>query len=336
MALVHDTTGHTSRFRDVMPMDGHGGDGLRVAVLGEPNGWHVGRLLTAISRRGHRGTAVRWAELSAEVRSASSHVGYAGGGAWTEQFLPPAIDAADVVVVRGMPGGGMEEIIFRMDLLGRLAARGTAVINSPRGLEIAIDKYLALTRIAAAGLPVPRTIVAQDPHAIHQAWQSLGGDCVTKPLFGSRGRGLARIKDRESLAPLVDAAAHAGPPGAVTYLQEFVPHSGWDVRILIVGTDAFAIRRHAAVHEWRTNVSLGGRPEPFTPPADWVDLAFAASRAVETEIAGVDLLPARDGRILVLEVNGVPGWRGLEAATGIAVAEHVVRHLERRLTQAKG
>jgi ribosomal protein S6--L-glutamate ligase len=311
-------------------MGRHAGGGLRVAVVGEPTGWHVGRLLAALAARGHQATAVRWAELSAEVRTARHAENSVSGPLTAERFLPPAIESADLVVVRGMPGGGLEEVIFRMDLLGRLATRGTPVVNSPRSLEIAIDKYLALARMATAGLPVPRTIVAQHPAAIREAWQSLGGNCVAKPMFGSRGRGLARITDAGSLAPLIDAAAAAESAGAVAYLQEFVPHDGWDVRILLVGNESFAIRRFAASNEWRTNVSLGGRPEAFSPPADWVDLARSASRAVETEIAGVDILPASDGRVLVLEVNAVPGWRGLEAATGIPVAAAVVRHLESR------
>ena len=323
-------------------MDGHTGDALRVAVVGEPAGWHVGRLVAALTARGHLATVVRWCELAAEVcsgvcsgiysgiNSGQSPRGAGDGTTSAERFLPPAIEAADIVVVRGMPGGGLEEVIFRMDLLGRLAARGTPVVNSPRGLEIAIDKYLSLARMATAGLPVPRTLVAQHPAAIHEAWRSLGCDCVAKPLFGSRGRGLIRITDQESLAPLIDAATAAESAGAVAYLQEFVPHDGWDVRILLVGNESFAIRRFAAGDDWRTNVSLGGRPEAFSPPADWVDLARAASQAVETEIAGVDLLPARDGRVLVLEVNAVPGWRGLEAATGTPVADAVVRHLENR------
>jgi RimK family alpha-L-glutamate ligase len=312
------------------PMGSHAGGGLRVAVVGEPSGWHVSRLLAALAARGHLATAVRWSELAAEVRTAQPAGSSAAGGLTAERFLPTAIEAADIVVVRGMPGGGLEEVIFRMDLLGRLAARGTPVVNSPRGLEIAIDKYLSLARMAAAGLPVPRTMVAQHPAAIQEAWRSLGGDCVAKPLFGSRGRGLARITDQESLTPLIDAAAAAESAGAVAYLQEFVPHDGWDVRILLVGNESFAIRRFAAGDEWRTNVSLGGRPEAFSPPADWVDLARAASQAVETEIAGVDLLPALDGRVFILEVNAVPGWRGLEAATGTPVADTVVRHLESR------
>ena len=326
----------------MMPLDRHAGAVLRVAVVGEPTGWHVGRLLAALTARGHQGTVVRWTDLVAEVRSeARSEVrsefcsrqsprGAGNGTTSVERFLPPAIDAADLVVVRGMPGGGLEEVVFRMDLLGRLAARGTPVVNSPRGLEIAIDKYLSLARMAAAGLSVPRTMVAQSPDAIRAAWHALGRDCVAKPIFGSRGRGIARITDEASLETLIDAVTAAPPAGSVAYLQEFLPHDGWDVRILLVGKDAFAMRRFAVDGEWRTNVSLGGRPEAFSPPADWVELARAAARAVETEIAGVDLLPARDGRVVVLEVNAVPGWQGLEAATGIPVADAIVRHLECR------
>ena len=306
---------------------GRSGGGLRVAVLGEPTGWHVGRLIDALERRGHHATAVRWTDLAAEVRTAAPT---ADGSPNTDRFLPSAVATADLVVVRGMPGGGLEEVVFRMDLLGRLAARGTPVVNSPRGLEIAIDKYLALARIAAAGLAVPRTLVVQSPAAIEDAWRALGGDCVVKPLFGSRGRGIDRLTGPADVAALAARVAAGPPAGTVAYLQEFVPHDGWDVRILVVGDTCFAVRRFAVPGEWRTNVSLGGRPEAFEPPRAWLDLARAAAGAVSTEVAGVDLLPASDGRTLVLEVNGVPGWRGLEAATGVPVADAVVRHLESR------
>jgi ribosomal protein S6--L-glutamate ligase len=300
--------------------------GLRVAILGDPAGWHVGRLRRALTARGHHEIVVRWAELAAEVGTATPPPAAAGG----ERFQPGAVDAADVVLVRSMPGGGLEEVIFRMDLLGRLAARGTPVVNAPRALEIAIDKYLSLTRLAAAGLPVPRTIVAQDPATIRAAWESFCGDCITKPLFGSQGRGLLRLADRSAIDAVIAAVTDRGPEGASTYLQEFVPHQGWDVRVLVIGNRSISIRRVAAGGDWRTNVSCGGRPEAFDAPAEWVDLANRAAEAVGAEVAGVDLLPAQDGRLLVLEVNAVPGWRGLESATGVDVGDAVIRHLENR------
>ena len=312
-------------------MRGDTASGLHVAVLGDPAGWHVGRLMAAIAARGHTGTVVRWAELCAEVRTVAES---SADATERECFLPAAVEAADAVLVRSMPLGGLEEVIFRMDLLGRLSARGTPVINEPRGLEIAIDKYLSLARLAAAGLPVPRTVVAQAPEAIEAAWRSFPGGCIAKPLFGSQGRGLVRISDRRALDPLLAAAAARGPEGAATYLQEFVPHPGWDVRVLVVGSRTFTIRRVAINDDWRTNISLGGRPEAFTAPAEWVDLANKAARVVGTEIAGVDLLPTLDGRILVLEVNAVPGWRGLESATGVNIGETVISHVETRTKSA--
>jgi ribosomal protein S6--L-glutamate ligase len=113
----------------------------------------------------------------------------------------------------------------------------------------------------------------------------------------------------------------------VFYLQEFVPHAGWDVRVLVVGERLFAMRRHAAPGEWRTNLALGGRAEPLALPEDWEDLARRAAAAVGAPLAGVDLLPGRDGRVVVLEVNAVPGWRGLESVAGPEVGKAVIDHV---------
>ncbi|HWB43532.1 MAG TPA: hypothetical protein VG500_19890, partial [Gemmatimonadales bacterium] len=81
---------------------------------------------------------------------------------------------------------------------------------------------------------------------------------------------------------------------------------------------------------WRTNISRGGEARPARLPAEWAGLAVRAAAAVGAEYAGVDLLPAKDGSINVLEVNGIPGWEGLQKATGLDVAGALVDHLARR------
>jgi len=286
----------------------------RACILGEETGWHARRLVAALADRGCEATIVSWQALATGIEPTG------------ERFAPPAFTAADLVVVRGMPGAGpaearLEEVIFRMDVLGRLAARGTPVINPPRALEIAIDKYLSLAILAAAGLPVPRTVVVQDAAAAEQAWEELGGDCVAKPLFGSRGRGIYRCRSAATVAASVAAN------GGVAYLQEFLPHAGWDVRVLVVGEEAVGIRREAAAGEWITNLARGGRGLPLELPPAWADLARLAARAVGASLAGVDLVPLEDGRVLVLEVNAVPGWRGLEATVGRDISHVVADHL---------
>jgi ribosomal protein S6--L-glutamate ligase len=215
----------------------------------------------------------------------------------------------------------LEEVIFRMDVLGRLAVGGTPVVNPPRALEIAIDKYLSLALLAAAGLPVPRTRVVQDDAEAVRAWEAFGGHCIAKPLFGSRGRGIVRCTTAERVAEVV--AAETG----VTYLQEFVPHDGWDIRVLVVGDRVIAMRRDAPAGQWVTNLARGGKANRYDLPSDMEDMARRAAAAVGASFAGVDLLPASDGRVLVLEVNAVPGWRGIESVVGetvgFAVADHV-------------
>ncbi len=286
----------------------------RACILGEPTGWHAMRLEDLLSRRGFSPTIVTWQSLTAAVATAG------------ESFGPSEFAAADVVAVRGMPGTSpsvsrLEEVIFRMDVLGRLAASGTPVVNPPRALEIAIDKYVALAVLADAGLPVPRTVVVQNAAEAERTWEALGGDCVAKPLFGSRGRGIVRCTSAEAVASAVAFGS------GVTYLQEFVPHGGWDVRALVIGERVFGMRREAAPGQWVTNLARGGSARALVLTPSHEDIARRAAAAVGASLAGVDLLPATDGRLLVLEVNAVPGWRGIETVVGngvgAAVADHV-------------
>jgi len=285
----------------------------QVCLVGGAGGWHARRLAAVLAARGLATESVAWDDLAATVEAGRVAV------------RPEALARADLVVARSMPGSAsqqarLEEVIFRMDLLGQVAAAGTPVINPPRSLEVAIDKYLTLARLAAAGLPVPRTRVAQTAAAAEQLRNELGGSFVLKPLFGSGGKGLVRLEPGQSI-PAEQV------PGGVIYLQEFVSHPGWDVRVLVVGGRLFAIRRRAAAGEWRTNLALGGQAEPFKLPADWGDLARRVATAVGGSLVGVDLLPAEDGRLFVLEANAVPAWRGVEATLGEQVSEAIANHL---------
>jgi len=57
---------------------------------------------------------------------------------------------AECVLVRTMPPGSLEQVVFRMDLLHRLQARGVRVINPASSIETCVDKYLATAKLHAA------------------------------------------------------------------------------------------------------------------------------------------------------------------------------------------
>jgi ribosomal protein S6--L-glutamate ligase len=229
----------------------------------------------------------------------------------------------DGVLVRMMPPGSLEQVVFRMDALQRLAAAGVPVVNPPRAIEAAVDKYLTLALLGQAGLPVPATWTGQTAAAALSAFEELGGDIIVKPLFGSEGRGLIRVSDRELAWRTFHALERIQ---AVLYLQQVVRHPGFDLRIFVLdGAVLGAMRRYAPASDWRTNVSLGGRAEPCRLSAEEERLAIGAARAVGAIVAGVDLIPDTErGRPVVLEVNAVPGWRALSRVTGVDVAAAVL------------
>ncbi|HZL90883.1 MAG TPA: RimK family alpha-L-glutamate ligase, partial [Pirellulaceae bacterium] len=203
--------------------------------------------------------------------------------------------------------GSLEQVVFRMDCLGRHEAAGGVVINPARAVEAAVDKFLTSAKLAESGLTTPRTIVCQTADEALAAFEQFGGDVVLKPIFGSEGRGITRLND-EALAQR--AFKMLSQLGAVLYVQEFIEHEGLDFRLLLIGDDCLAMRRRNKL-DWRTNVSRGATGEKFDPPSGLIDMARRASQSVGALVAGVDILPARDGRLHVLEVNAVPGWKAL-------------------------
>jgi RimK family alpha-L-glutamate ligase len=99
--------------------------------------------------------------------------------------------------------------------------------------------------------------------------------------------------------------------------------------VFVVGGRVLAaIERSATNGDWRTNVARGAAVRAVDVSDEWSRLAVRAATVVGAEYAGVDLLPARDGSLFVIEVNGIPGWHGLQQATGIDVASVIVEHLE--------
>jgi RimK family alpha-L-glutamate ligase len=286
---------------------------MRVAVVGSTGGWHAERIARALAARGH----------TSAFAPVTRMVGRIGGGI-AVRGRDVALDGCDVVIVRGIPRGSLEQIVFRVDALHALVAAGVRVVNDPFAIERAIDKFLASALLAAAGLPTPRTVACERAEDALEAFDDLGGDVIVKPLFGSMGFGMARVEDGD-VAQRVFRALEI--ERAVYYLQETVPHDGVDVRAVVVGSSVIAAIERVG-EGWRANLARGARARPIALDAERAALCVRAAAALGVDYAGVDLLRSADGRDYVLEVNAIPGWHGVEAATGVDVAAALVGHLE--------
>ncbi len=289
---------------------------MRLAVLASPSSWYLRDLRRAAGDR-HQVQCIAFSQLWANLDHDLGGTIQAGGNRLCE---------FDAVLVRTMPPGSLEQVVFRMNALGQLARAGVVVLNPPRAIEIAVDKYLASAKLLAAGLPTPRTRVCQSTDEAMAAFDALGGDVVVKPLFGGEGRGIMRVED-ESLAQRVFGTLTQ--INSVIYVQEFIQHSGYDIRLLVLGDRVYGMRR-VNEQDWRTNVSRGARTEPLVPSQALVDIARRASAAVGAPFVGVDVLPDQSGNLHVLEVNAVPGWRALGRTLEIDVATRLLEYVERQ------
>jgi RimK family alpha-L-glutamate ligase len=294
---------------------------LRVAVLGASGSWHSRRLIGALAGRGHDVLAIPATRLRSVVDS---------GGA--VRVLGPdgaPLGALDLLIVRGLPRGSLEQVIFRMNALHVLAEQGVRCVNSPRAVERTIDKSWAGAVLTLAGVPTPPTIVCERYDDAMQAFDELGGDVVVKPLFGAMGHGIVRVEDRD-LAHRVFRALEL--ERTVYYVQRTVaPVGRRDLRLLVVGGEIVGAMERAT-DSWRANIARGARPRAVTLGDDEHRLAVAAAVALEADVAGVDLLIGPDGEAVVVEVNGIPGWQALQSVCDRDLTELVVSACEALVT----
>ncbi|MFO1125008.1 MAG: RimK family alpha-L-glutamate ligase [Methylocystis sp.] len=298
-----------------------GGDGkLRVAVFTDKLDWHVVRTLRALRRQGATPVAVRLSACKIVTARACGVV------------IPGFRDLPDLAIVRAIGDGSLEAITMRLGVLHALEALGVPVINSARAIERCTDKSMASFLLAQAGLPTPETFAVQTvAQARAVARRECGkGPLVMKPLFGAQGWGL-RLIERESDLPSLHEAR------GVFYLQRFVGPARppfQDMRILVSrGAIVAAIRRRSS--HWITNVRQGAKPLAVEPSPREADIALAAARALGVDVAGVDLINGRQGEPLILEVNSMAGWSGLQRVTPFSIADRLAADALALMTRAR-
>ena len=276
-------------------------------VIDRPD-WHARELIGALSARGIETVTVRLDRCGIATGSDSGlHIDGFG------KAVP------DALVVRTMSGGTFEAVTLRLGILHALRELGVTVWNDARTIERCVDKSMTSFLLSRAGIATPATWATESyeqAYAIVER-EAAEGPLVLKPLFGSQGRGLMLIRQPADL-PQAEQAA-----GRVFYLQRFIGaelRDGYhDFRLLVVqGRVVAAMRRHSS--HWVTNIKRGGRPVAVAVNDEMKTLALCAAAAVGANFVGVDIVYGTDERPVVLEVNSMPAWSGLQRVTPVSIA----------------
>lgn len=292
-----------------------------IGVLASEKSWYFRDLQRACVSRGLDCVRLEFSRLIATVESGLERFDLG-----VVEDAPPVamVRHLDSLIVRSMPPGSLEQVIFRMNALARWEANGVRVFNSPRALECAVDKYLTTARLRAAGLPVPETIVCEHEDEAMGAFETLGRDVVVKPLFGAEGRGIVRVTDRDLAHRTFRTLMRLS---CVLYIQRFIDHGGFDTRVLVLNGKILGGMRRRSPNDFRTNVAREAIAETYQPTVEESEMAILAAAATGSFISGIDLLQDRNGQDYVIEVNAVPGWQAFSRVNQIDVAEHFINEI---------
>jgi len=288
----------------------------RIGVLANEDSWYYRDLQRAAAGK----ACIERLEFSSLQSRIGEGESISADGEESESF--------DAVIVRTMPPGSLEQVVFRMDALAAIERQGVLVVNPPKSMELAIDKYLSLSKLSAAGFRVPPTHVCQTWHDAMAAFEEMGPSVVVKPIFGGEGRGIMRVDDADLAHRVFKTLQQMGQ---IIYLQKFIPHPGYDLRVLVLGDKMWGMRRTSA-DSWRTNMSRGASATAEPIPAKVAQVAQQAVQTLDLAIAGLDFLPDGEGGWYLLEANAVPGWKGLSAVCEVDIAAELIDHVVAKIT----
>jgi RimK family alpha-L-glutamate ligase len=286
----------------------------RIPVFTDDPGWHGRRLSEAFAVRGLEAVFVSLKDCALNILPGKPGVIIPG----FEEALP------DGVFVRGVPGGSLQQVVARLDVLHALEMLGVLVYNSGRAVERTVDKAMTSFLLHLHRVPTPPTWVCESRHqaqSIILRETMAGRALVIKPLFGSQGMGVRRL-DHNSAFPLPMEQHVDG----LYYLQSYIDsgEGAWhDYRVFVIqGVALAAMARHGS--SWVNNVAMGARCEPLPVNSRIAELAVAASQAVGIDYCGVDVIANAAGELFVLEVNSIPAWKGLQAVSEQNIAQLLV------------
>jgi tetrahydromethanopterin:alpha-L-glutamate ligase len=291
-------------------------DLMRTAiVVTDPQDWTAQALFASFARKGMDPIFLNFSDLSAAICGSSSSC-----------FRCAGVDLLDLdaLIVRDMGKSGANDVSFRIEVLQFLMESEVAVINPPKAIARAANKFATSFALQNAGVPTPKTFVTTSFSEAKTALQDFD-KAVSKPLFGFKGKDIILL-ERGIEADLSRLESIIKTEGLV-YLQEFIHiDRPRDIRAFVVdGRVRGAIFRNAPPGQWISNLARGGRPTACQLSAELEDLAGRAAEAVGAIYCGIDLLETSQG-LCVIEVNGTPSGKGIFEALGMDVTEAIAEY----------
>jgi RimK family alpha-L-glutamate ligase len=217
---------------------------------------------------------------------------------------------------------------FQLAVVRHFEQAGVPCINGSLPIEIVKDKLRTSQILSRAGIAIPNTMMVRMPIDDGLVETNIGFPCVVKVVTGSYGEGVYLCEKKRDYKKLMEFIDNLGNRKTMIVQKYMGEHPGEDLRVLVIGGKVLgAMKRIAPEGDFRANITNGGTGENYPLTEEIEFLARETARALNLDIAGVDLLFDKHG-FVVCEANSNPGFSGFEKYCGVDVADAITEYVK--------
>jgi len=208
---------------------------------------------------------------------------------------------------------------------------GVVVINNSDAIENVKDKLYSHQILAQSNLDIPKTMLLKHPIDVEFVEKHIGYPAIVKTISGSYGKGVFLVETKKQLKQLLTMAELTKKSYNII-IQEFIKDTwGKDLRVLVVNNKVVGcMMRQSTDDDFRANISRGGEGIPYEVNEQIEWLSSESAKALDLDIAGVDLL-FDNGGYKICEINSNPGFEGMETYTKKNIAEEIVNYIKLKI-----
>jgi ribosomal protein S6--L-glutamate ligase len=286
---------------------------VKIAILSRNSSlYSTRRLREAAYERGHEVSVVDYLRCYMDISAKRPRILFRGEEVHTDAVIPRI---------------GATYTFYGADVVRQFEMAGVFTLNDSQAIARSRDKLRSLQLLSRAGVDLPTTSFAHSTQDIEGLLEVVGGPpVVVKVLEGTQGLGVVLAETKKAAETVISAFRQLD---ANILVQEFIKEArGSDIRALVIGGKVVAaMRRQAPPGDFRSNLHRGGQAEVVKLSKEERATAVRAAKTMELNVAGVDMVRSESGP-MVLEVNSSPGLEGIEAASGVDIADAIIEYIE--------
>ena len=282
---------------------------IRTLILTEKEGWHYQQLKLSLTKLNHLVDSACISDISIILNNNEAILENKG------ERLPKI----DNIIVRFIPGGTLEEIVFYLNILKILESMNVRVVNNASSIESTVDKLYTSYLLNNNNINCPKTYVMRGQEAASKFISNYHYESklIYKPLFGSQGDNIRLIEGSSDLDKLDNQTN-------IYYFQEYLENRpNYDYRVLVINNKNnikyFYMTRYGDT--FVNNFSKGAKCVRENLNEEVIELAIKSSKLLNMDFCGVDIIE-HNKKYYVIEVNSIPAWKGLQKVESANISEY--------------